>query len=312
MTSAPAPTGPRRLGAAIGSGPSGREAHRERGEPASRAPPQWSSSEYSSEYSSAWACGGGGKPLASPLSPLLTPCGSSAPSETSSQADGPYVSPVVREAAEVLAARRCAEGYAVRRGGRAADGWPTQAPLNFSIFYRDSCARLATFALSSFGLGVLSAWSAVWLLLWNQFPHLYIPVFGFATVFGSAIGVAAYLERRSRDLEQGVANLLRAPSPMSYTPPEGAPPSARPQYGEYQPPPRQPPSHHPAAPPRGSTRPRPMGAVLPTPPPSPPLPTPPVARSSLQRLRDLNELDAAKLLTREEYEAKRSEILASL
>ena len=55
-----------------------------------------------------------------------------------------------------------------------------------------------------------------------------------------------------------------------------------------------------------------MGAVLPTPLPSPPLPMPPVARSSLQRLRDLNELDAAKLLTREEYEAKRSEILASL
>ena len=51
--------------------------------------------------------------------------------------------------------------------------------------------------------------AAVWLLLWNQFPHLYIPIFLFFVIFGFAIFSAFYLDWRSQKQERKVARLLQ-------------------------------------------------------------------------------------------------------
>ena len=84
-----------------------------------------------------------------------------------------------------------------------------QAPLNFSIFYREHCVWLSTLSTWSFVVGVLSAWSSVGFLLWNQFPHLMLPVLGFAAVGLVALSAAFRLEVRTRRGDRNVALLLR-------------------------------------------------------------------------------------------------------
>ena len=170
------------------------------------------------------------------------------------------------------------------------------APLNFSIFYRDHCVWLTHFVNWTFVTGVVTTWNSLWFLLWNQFPHLYMPVFGFLFI-GLALSFAAVrMESVTRRKDRVMAITLRndglAAPISSYSPPSpglystGAPT-----------PPPSPPSSVPVPPP--AARPR-----LPPPPPPP--------RSVSVRLRELAEVERFGMLTEDEYTAKRAEILAAL
>ena len=76
------------------------------------------------------------------------------------------------------------------RGARAAT-----APLNFSNFYREHCGWLDKWVTWSFVVGVLSAWISTWFLLWNQLPHILLPVVGFAILAIIALLISGGLER---------------------------------------------------------------------------------------------------------------------
>ena len=86
-------------------------------------------------------------------------------------------------------------GWAVR-GARAAT-----APLNFSNFYREHCGWLDKWVTWSFVVGVLSAWISTWFLLWNQLPHILLPVVGFAILAIIALLISGGLERVAKKRE---------------------------------------------------------------------------------------------------------------
>lgn len=196
------------------------------------------------------------------------------------------------------------------------------APLNFSIFYRDNCVPLAQLVMGSFVVGVVTVWTAVWLLLWNQFPHLYLPVFTFFVLFGFAIFLGFYVDWRSKKDEVKVARALRE-DVFRTQPPSGpgkghtgggsggdhngflpqASPSAN---GRQQ---RRRPSDS-----FGSLQDL-RAALLPSPPPSPPVAArleAPTRRSSVLRLRELDALQSEGLISADEYTAKRLQILDTI
>ena len=128
-----------------------------------------------------------------------------------------------------------------------------QAPLNFSIFYRTHCQWLSLLVLWSFVTGVLTAWASLGLLVWNQFPHLIVPICGFAVVGLISLATAAHLERRTRLADKVTAGLLRdeglcTPAAMPPPSPERrpTPPSARPPAMATRREPSPPPSPPPA------------------------------------------------------------------
>jgi hypothetical protein len=178
------------------------------------------------------------------------------------------------------------------------------APLNFSIFYREHCVWLTHFVNWTFVAGVVVFWSSLWFLLWNQFPHLYVPVFGFLLIGVVVSCAAARMESATRRRDRIMANTLRndglAAPISSYSPPSpDLPPT------EAHTPPPSPPSSLPEPPP---TRLR-----LPPPRPAPrPRPPAPQLRSVSARLRELAEVERLGMLTEDEYTAKRAEILAAL
>ena len=180
---------------------------------------------------------------------------------------------------------RRGDGLVAADGGVLAVSGP---PLNFGIFYRDHCTVLAWVVTYSFVVGVLCAWTSVWLLLWNQFPHFYIPVYCFGFIAIAVVLLSGRLEKVARRKDQHMASMLRRdgisapmrrppPSPTSYTTPS-----------------------------------TPMQRV-PSPPPSPPvLQDARPARTAAMRLKELNEVEALGLLREGEFDAKRSEILEAL
>jgi len=174
------------------------------------------------------------------------------------------------------------------------------APLNFSMFYREYCAWLHNVIVLSFVAGVACTWGALWFLLWNQFPNLLFPIFTFLLVAFMAVVASG----------QMAITTWRGDTLMKYALHEGGIAAPRAHY----------------VPPSSPVR-------MPTPPPSPPpmkeahrpcsscdpssqlatsAVTEAVSRPAALRLQELDGLQTARLITAEEYAAKRADILAAL
>ena len=178
-------------------------------------------------------------------------------------------------------------GWAVR-GARAAT-----APLNFSNFYREHCGWLDKWVTWSFVVGVLSAWISTWFLLWNQLPHILLPVVGFAILAIIALLISGGLERVAKKQDADISKALRSGMPS-----QGAGSSFSGARLTPSPPPSPPasPPEPPAGPAPRRTAPR----------------RAPRASAPSSRLRELHALLNDGLVTEEEYGTKRAEIVAAL
>ena len=203
--------------------------------------------------------------------------------------DEPALGPVLEAdgffAAGHVACDQCSQQeHTRRRGDRVMSVATSGPPLNFGIFYREHCTTLAWVVTYSFVVGVLCAWTSVWFLLWNQFPHFYIPVYCFGIIGMATVLFSGRLEIRARRRDQHMASMLRRDGISA---PTRVPPPSPTLY---------------------SAPPAPMPPV-PSPPPSPPGLQ---ARTAATRLTELHEVEALGLLRQGEFDAKRREILEAL
>ena len=233
-------------------------------------------------------------------------------SETGTPSDMPPTPPRVSHAPPPLL-----HGAGSDDDNDAGDGLPQrlrllgspQAPLNFGIFYSQHCRWLAMAVTWSFVIGTLSAWSSVWFLLWNQFPHLIVPIISFAIIGLTALVLAGRIEYTTRKRDEIVARALRNDglcAPSVFVPP--SPHLSSTGGGERR-------SYLRASPPPSP----PAAALLPK---EEPQPQPqqqqqqqqqcPSTRNVSMRIHELNRLQAEGLLEGEEYDALRRQILAAL
>ena len=145
----------------------------------------------------------------------------------------------------------------------------------------------------SFVVGVLSAWISTWFLLWNQLPHILLPVVGFAILAIIALLISGGLERVAKKQDADISKALRSGMPSQ---------AAGSSFSGTRLTPSPPPSP-PASPPEPPAEPAPRRTAP---------RRAPRASAPSSRLRELHALHAEGILTEEEYGTKRAEIVAAL
>lgn len=86
--------------------------------------------------------------------------------------------------------------------------------ITFSSFWSEHCLHLQAIVILSFVVGVVAAWGSVWLLLWNEFPHLFLALGAFGFLAIVALVASLIGELRTRSVSRAAARAsCRRPRP---------------------------------------------------------------------------------------------------